>query len=167
MKKRLFMGSAFIVLAIVLGVTALYAPSVFSYRYDSAQYVRAKYGATIDLVAGTVGVDRVTLSAMVVQETAGDPTARGKAGELGLVQVKPGTLDTVNAWYGLGIRYQDLPDPYTGLLAGALYLKMQYEKFGNYYLATAAYNAGPGNYRAGASYAESVERIKTTLRIII
>lgn len=165
--KRPAMAQALIVLLITLGIFSFFAPSLYSYRYDTAKLVREKWGTLADQVASQVGVDRVYLSAMIVQESGGDPEAPGKAGERGLLQVRPGALDTVNSYYGMGIFYSRLTDPYTGILAGALYLKIQLNEFGNYYLATAAYNAGPGNVRAGGPYADSVEKIKNTLRIII
>lgn len=35
-------------------------------------------------------------------------------------------------------------NPYENLIGGARYLKQQYDKFGSWDLALAAYNAGPG-----------------------
>jgi soluble lytic murein transglycosylase-like protein len=35
-------------------------------------------------------------------------------------------------------------DPYENLVGGARYLRQQYDKFGRWDLALAAYNAGPG-----------------------
>jgi glycosyltransferase involved in cell wall biosynthesis/predicted O-methyltransferase YrrM len=71
---------------------------------------------------------------LVEQESGWVPTAVSHAGAVGLTQLMPGTAGA------LGI---DPHDPEQNLAAGARYLRAQYERFGAWPLALAAYNAGP------------------------
>ncbi|WP_377505234.1 lytic transglycosylase domain-containing protein [Octadecabacter sp. R77987] len=72
---------------------------------------------------------------LVHQESRWNPRARSHAGALGLAQLMPATARV------LGV---DPHDPYQNLDGGARYLRQQYEEFGSWRLALAAYNAGPG-----------------------
>ena len=60
--------------------------------------------------------------------------ARSRAGALGLLQVMPATARV--------LRLQDVA-PRANVLAGALYLRAQLDRFDSRELALAAYNAGP------------------------
>lgn len=72
---------------------------------------------------------------LVQQESAWNPTAQSHAGAYGLAQLIPSTA----AYLGVNPR-----DPVQNLDGGARYLREQYDTFGSWRLALAAYNAGPG-----------------------
>lgn len=72
---------------------------------------------------------------LVQQESGWNPNARSHKGALGLAQLMPQT-----ARY-LGVDPHDVSQNLEG---GARYLREQYNKFGDWRLALAAYNAGPG-----------------------
>lgn len=72
---------------------------------------------------------------LVQRESGWNPNVKSSKGATGLAQLMP---DTANL---LGV---DINDPVQNLNGGARYLKMMYNKFGNWRLALAAYNAGPG-----------------------
>lgn len=74
---------------------------------------------------------------------AGRPV-RSVKGAIGLMQLMPGTWAEVRASLGLGA---DPDDPRDNILAGTFYLRAMYDRFG-YPGCFAAYNAGPGRYRA-------------------
>lgn len=71
---------------------------------------------------------------LVQQESGWNPRARSHKGATGLAQLMPGTAAL------LGV---DMNDPRQNLEGGARYLRMMYDRFGNWRLALAAYNAGP------------------------
>jgi soluble lytic murein transglycosylase-like protein len=75
--------------------------------------------------------------AVLMAESAGDPTAISLAGAQGLMQLMPGTAA------GCGIA--DAFEPNQNVQCGAAYLKRMLQRYhGDVTLAVAAYNAGPG-----------------------
>jgi len=67
---------------------------------------------------------------------------RSSAGAMGLMQLMPGTWADMRARLGLG---GNPDDPRDNILAGTLYLRLMYDRFG-YPGLFAAYNTGPGRY---------------------
>ena len=80
------------------------------------------------------GLPEKLFLALIKQESAFKIKALSKAGAFGLAQLMPAT-----ARY-LGV---DRHDPVQNLDGGARYLREQYDRFNNWSLALAAYNAGP------------------------
>lgn len=72
---------------------------------------------------------------LVQQESGWNDRAVSHKGAIGLAQLMPGTAQM------LGV---DPWDPRQNLEGGARYLRQQYNTFGRWDLALAAYNAGPG-----------------------
>jgi soluble lytic murein transglycosylase-like protein len=71
---------------------------------------------------------------LVQQESGWNRYAKSPKGALGLAQLMPETARLMRV---------DPHDPKANLDGGARYLRMMYDKFGNWRLALAAYNAGP------------------------
>jgi soluble lytic murein transglycosylase-like protein len=67
---------------------------------------------------------------------------RSSAGAIGLMQLMPGTWNEMRARLGLG---GNPDDPRDNIMAGTLYLRLMYDRFG-YPGLFAAYNAGPARY---------------------
>ena len=94
---------------------------------------------------------------LVTAESNWDPVIVSHRGAIGLTQLMPGTDE------GLGV---DPWDAYDNLDGGARYLRQQYDRFGAWDLALAAYNAGPGavsKYGGIPPYKETQEYVQKVL----
>lgn len=122
------------------------------YKGSNNEYVSLARGA-----ASRYGVPEDLFLKLVQQESGWKPSIKSSAGAVGLAQLMPGT-----AQY-LGVNPLN---PEQNLDGGARYLKEQYDKFGSWSLALAAYNAGPGaveKYNGIPPYKETQHYVKTIL----
>mgnify|MGYP005748647035 FL=1 len=78
-------------------------------------------------------------------ESGLDPQIKSRVGAMGLWQFMPAT----GRMYGMHVNHDidDRMDPEMSTDAAAKYLKSLYRMFGNWEVALAAYNCGPGNVR--------------------
>ena len=93
------------------------------------------------------GVPQAWIAAVMQAESRGQThlgsrPITSRAGAMGLMQVMPGTWETLRRQHGLG---PDPHDPRDNIMAGTAYLRAMYDRFG-YPGLFAAYNAGPGRY---------------------
>lgn len=83
--------------------------------------------------------------AQIWQESVGDPDAQGSAGEIGLMQLKPGAIIDIEQ-FGYG-RFDDYDiNPKVNVKAGASYLDLNMRSgraAGDIHLALRMYNQGP------------------------
>ncbi len=94
----------------------------------------------------TQDVDLAWIYGIIRQESAFAEGARSHAGAMGLMQVMPATARFVARKIGLPLtKTTDITELDNNIALGVAYLSQMLDKFnGNYMLATAAYNAGPG-----------------------
>ncbi len=103
------------------------------------------------------GVPEDLFLRLVRTESNFRPTAKSTKGAIGLAQLMPQTARL------LGVNPHD---PKQNLEGGARYLSQQYRKFGDWRLALAAYNAGPGavvQYKGVPPYRETQHYVKAIL----
>lgn len=99
--------------------------------------------------AARTGLPLAWIEQVMRAESAGHATRNGRAirsdkGAMGLMQLMPGTWAQLRAELGLGF---DPDDPHDNILAGSVYLRRMYDRFG-YPGCLAAYHAGPARYGA-------------------
>ena len=102
-------------------------------RYRGNQ--RSQYLPHARAMARKHGIPEDLFLRLVQQESGWNAGARSHKGATGLAQLMPGTAAK------LGVNPND---PVQNLEGGARYLRMMYNQFGDWRLALAAYNAGPG-----------------------
>jgi soluble lytic murein transglycosylase-like protein len=106
-------------------------------RYNSPGYSSKYRGEYLQMArdaAARHSVPEDLFLRLVQQESGWHPTAKSHKGAIGLAQLMPQTARR------LGV---DPHDPRQNLEGGARYLRQQYDRFGSWRLALAAYNAGP------------------------
>lgn len=112
-----------------------------------------RWRSYVEEASGRFGLPTAWIERVMGAESGGNRRWNGRpivspAGAMGLMQLMPGTWAAMRDRIGLGA---DPHDPRDNILAGTLYLRLMYDRFG-YPGLFAAYNAGP------ARYAEHVER---------
>jgi soluble lytic murein transglycosylase-like protein len=123
----------------------------YSGRYHGAYLTAARAAAQRH------GVPEDLFLRLVQQESGWNARAVSHKGATGLAQLMPGTADR------LGV---DETDPHQNLDGGARYLRMMYDRFGDWKLALAAYNAGPEaveKYGGVPPYAETANYVRNIL----
>jgi len=117
----------------VVNVTTLeLSPTISTKSYSGRN---SAYIPHAQAMARKYGIPEALFLRLVNQESRWNPGARSHKGAMGLAQLMPGTAAR------LGVNAND---PHQNLEGGARYLRMMYNQFGDWRLALAAYNAGPG-----------------------
>ncbi|XBA77870.1 lytic transglycosylase domain-containing protein [Thioclava sp. 'Guangxiensis'] len=118
---------------------------------------RGKYMSAAQQAAQKNGIPTDLFLRLIQQESGWNPNAVSHAGARGLAQLMPATAAK------LGV---DIADPEENLDGGARYLRMMYDRFGNWRHALAAYNAGPeavAKYNGIPPYQETMNYVKVIL----
>lgn len=113
----------------------------------------------VDTYADVFGIPRRVAHALVKQESGYQPHVASKAGAYGPCQLMPATAKN------LGV---DSKDPAQNVWGGMKYLSAQFQSFGNWGLALAAYNAGPGavnKYKGIPPYPETQNYVRNILKM--
>ena len=118
---------------------------------DTPHWKQHRFDAAITEAARQYGLDAALIRAVIWQESRFNPGVRGRAGELGLMQIREAAAaEWAAAEHIKSFKHSDCLDPDTNILAGSYYLKSVLR----YFLmraddpipyALAEYNAGRGN----------------------
>lgn len=102
------------------------------------------HDATIRREAAKNGLDPAWVAAEIRAESVFNPRARSGANAYGLMQLIPSTGAATARRIGLPYNgVEDLYDSDTNIALGTAYLRQMEDKYGQPYIAMAAYNAGP------------------------
>lgn len=97
-----------------------------------------RWNTYISEASQTYNVNADLIRAIIQCESGGNPSARSSVGAYGLMQLMPGTARS------LGV--SNPGDPRSNILGGTKYIRQMLDRYnGNYELALAGYNWGPGN----------------------
>lgn len=113
-----------------------------------------KHNHLIEQTAVRHGIPVSLFVSQVAYESGYNQYAVSKVGARGLTQVMRGTAPE------LGVSYNHLYHPETSLYAGAKYLRRQYDRFGRWDLALAAFNAGPGRVKQAGNRVPNILETK-------
>ncbi|MGB7241898.1 MAG: lytic transglycosylase domain-containing protein [Sulfitobacter sp.] len=106
-------------------------------KWNTPSYTGKYKGQYLNMArqaAQRYGVPEDLFLRLVQQESGWNPNAKSHKGAFGLAQLMPQTARVLRV---------DPRDPHQNLDGGARYLKQQFQEFGTWRLALAAYNAGP------------------------
>ncbi len=111
--------------------------------FPASLAVIKKHEATIRSEARKQGVPEDVALGVALLENGGSETAVSSAGALGVFQLMPGTARAL----GLQVdkKIDERKNVKKNITAGITYLKSNYDRFGDWGLATWAYHAGEGN----------------------
>lgn len=107
-----------------------------------------KYQDTIVTNASKNGIEPAWIYGVIRQESRFHPAARSGVGAQGLMQLMPATARQVAKHHDLKVSTstKGLQNPTTNITLGSAYLSTLLKRYKNHgVLATASYNAGPGN----------------------
>ncbi len=126
--------------------------------------ISERFAAMAEVPTQIKAITVISVSAVIIAviavESGGNPQLKGSAGEIGLMQLTQAALTDVNNYYGFVFSQADLKNPIPNILAGTVFLRMQYHRMGNWYDAIRAYNAGEAGAKSSPTksktYAEKV-----------
>lgn len=131
-----------------------------TFARPTTSYHVASYDDVISEAAKRHGLSSSLIKALIHVESFFNPKAVSKKGAIGLMQIMPANLQSLNI--------SDPFDPWENIMGGARYLKLMLERFrGELPLALAAYNAGPTaveRYRDIPPYPETEAYVKKVMR---
>jgi soluble lytic murein transglycosylase-like protein len=118
-----------------------------------------RFDAHIRKAAGMYRLDPLLIKAVVKVESNFDPKAVSPRGAMGLMQLMPETVRDLEV--------ADPYDPEANILAGARYLRKNFDRFkGDLQLTLAAYNAGPDRVLRSGSIPGIPETIDYVKRVL-
>lgn len=128
--------------ALLLALLLVLLLGAFSY----VRWRTTRYDYLIAQGAAKYHLDLHLVKSLIYEESWFDPAARGKAGEMGLMQITPVAADDYMKAAKVEIRTGDLYDPELNIDVGCWYLRVSIDRYKDFEdplpYALARYNAG-------------------------
>lgn len=106
------------------------------------------FGSELSMLAANYQLPITVLTAIVYQESGGDPSAIGDKNltdrAYGLMQVRRPALEDVNKFLRANYTENDLLDARTNMTVGTAYLYLRFKKWNDLDKAVRTYNGGDG-----------------------
>lgn len=113
--------------------------------------IPSQYRGYVTAAADALGVPEQLVAAQIATESSWNPEAKSPAGALGIAQFEPGTFAEYGPKGGSPYNVKDAFAAYTSYMSALLK-----QENGSIQKALEAYNAGPGDLPAGATYASMI-----------
>jgi soluble lytic murein transglycosylase-like protein len=142
MKKHIVI---IVIVAILLIIVSKKSESDFKISQATVNRVN-KFQSIITNASQSHGIPEKRIKAHIAVESSGKPNANGSAGEIGLMQMKPGALQDVNKKYlsNTPLKMIDLYEPGYSVACGTAYLKILLNQLGTLDKASMGYQSGAG-----------------------
>lgn len=154
-KFRRFLSGLFVFLLLLLaGVAIIGALSMLSetndqideslyFPKDKAHPDQLQYADLVESASKEFGVEEAVIYAVIWCESNFKADAVSSVGARGLMQMMPATFAEMQGYLKETHEDDALFDPVVSIRYGTYYLSRMYDRFGDWELAFAAYNAGP------------------------
>ena len=127
------------------------------------QNQKFKLSEEIWMISRNYGFDPLLIPSIVVQESKGNPNAKGRfrsgaeSGAYGLMQLKVPTAQAIGKRFGISVESaEDLMRPEVSIIVGSAYLMRLVGRYGNLKKAIIAYNIGQGGVDAKIRSREAI-----------
>ncbi len=104
---------------------------------------RMLFADEVEAASKEFGVEEAIIYAVIWCESKFDETVVSSAGARGLMQMMPATFEEMQRYLGDVYDADALFEPQINIRYGTYYLSRMYDRFGDWEIAFAAYNAGP------------------------
>lgn len=101
------------------------------------------YADYVSSASKEFGVEESLIYAVIYCESSFDPEVVSSVGARGLMQIMPATFEELQRYTGEKYDVDALFEPQINIRYGTYYLSKMCERFGDWEIAIAAYNAGP------------------------
>ncbi|MCC8192581.1 MAG: lytic transglycosylase domain-containing protein [Ruminococcus sp.] len=148
-KRRIKPLGWFVIFVLItfLLIVAIYSVSKLIPFFSKQYFYQQNYAEYVEKYSQEYDLDPLYVYSVIKVESDFNPDATSSAGATGLMQIMPIAFEEVAEKLGEAdeVSYSDMKDPETNIRYGCYILRQLLDEFGDYRIASAAYNGGIGN----------------------